>query len=66
MVSKEGGPTRRKVTLGISDGTNVEIKRGLEGGEKVFSSGLQKLIEQRRMQQGAEQRGPRRRFPLVH
>lgn len=66
MVSKEGAPNRRKVTLGISDGTNVEIKRGLEGGEKIFSSGLQKLIEQRRMQQGAEQRGPRRRFPLVH
>jgi len=66
MVSKEGSPTRRKVTVGISDGTNVEIKRGLEEGEKVFSSGLQKLIEQRRIQQGAEQRGPRRRFPLVH
>ena len=66
MVSKEGSPTRRKVTVGISDGTNVEIKRGLEEGEKVFSSGLQKLIEQRRIQQGAEQRRPGRRFPLVH
>ncbi|TKJ44587.1 hypothetical protein CEE35_07320 [Candidatus Aerophobetes bacterium Ae_b3b] len=66
MVSKEGSPTRRKVTVGISDGTNVEIKRGLEEGEKVFSSGLQKLIEQRRIQQGAEQRRPRGRFPLVH
>jgi len=33
MVSKEGSPASRKVKLGISDETNVEIKGGLEEGE---------------------------------
>ncbi|MBA7710702.1 hypothetical protein ES703_119647 [subsurface metagenome] len=64
MVSKEGAPNRRKVTLGISDDTNVEVERGLEEGEMVFSSGLKKLIESRRMQREAEQRRPRMRLPL--
>ncbi len=64
MVSKDHSPTRRKVTLGISDGTNVEIKRGLEEGETVLSSGLEKLIEQRRIQRETEQRRPGMRFPL--
>ena len=64
MVSKEDGPTRREVTLGVSDGTNVEIKRGLEESEMILSSGLEKLIEQRRMQRETEQRRPRMRFPL--
>jgi len=64
MISKEGSPTMRKVTLGISDGTNVEIKRGLEEGETVLSSGLSRMIEFRRMQREAGQRGPRMRFPL--
>ncbi len=64
MVSKEGAPNRRKVTLGILDDTNVEVKRGLEEGEMVFSSGLKKLIESRRMQREAEQRRPRMRLPL--
>jgi len=66
MVSEEGSPTRREVTLGISDGTNVEIKRGLEEGDAVLSSGLNRLIELRRIQREAEQRGPRMRFPLPH
>jgi len=64
MVSEDHNPTQRKVTLGISDGTNVEIKRGLEEGETVFSSGLEKLIESRRKQREAEQRRPGMRFPL--
>jgi len=64
MVSKEGSPTRRKITPGISDGTNVEIKRGLEEGEMVFSSGLEKVIESRRKQREAEQRPPGMRLPL--
>jgi len=64
VVSKDDSPTRRKVTLGISDGTNVEIKMGLEEGETVFSSGLEKVIEQRRKQREAEQRRPRMRLPL--
>jgi HlyD family secretion protein len=64
MVSKEGSPAPRKVTVGASDGTNVEIKTGLEEGEMVFSSGLEKLIEERRLQREGEQRGPRMRFPL--
>ncbi len=64
MVSKEGSSTPRKVTLGISDGTNVEIKTGLEEGEAVISSGLEKLIEQRRIQREGEQRRPRMGFPL--
>ncbi len=64
MVSKDHSPASRKVTLGISDGTNVEIKAGLEEGETVFSSGLEKLIEQRRIQREGEQRRPGMRFPL--
>ncbi|UCG94714.1 MAG: efflux RND transporter periplasmic adaptor subunit, partial [Candidatus Aerophobus sp.] len=64
MVSEEVGPTQRKVNLGISDETNVEIKAGLEEGEAVISSGLEKLIEQRRLQREGEQRRPRMRFPL--
>ena len=64
VVSKDHSPTSRKVTLGISDGTNVEIKTGLEEGETVLSSGLEKLIEQRRIQREAEQRRPGMRFPL--
>lgn len=65
VVSKDHSPTRRKVALGISDGTNVEIKKGLEEGEMVFSLGLQKLIESRRIQRETEQRRPRMRFPLL-
>jgi len=64
MVSKEGSPTQRKVTPGISDGTDVEIKKGLKEGEMVFSSGLQKLIESRRKQREAEQRPLRMKLPL--
>ena len=64
VVSKDHSPASREVTLGISDGTNVEIKTGLEEGETVFSSGLEKLIEQRRIQREGEQRRPRMRFPL--
>ena len=64
MVSKEGSPTQRKVTLGISDETDVEIKSGLEEGEIVLSSGLEKLIEFRRKQREAEQRPPGMRLPL--
>jgi HlyD family secretion protein len=64
MVSKESSPTPRKVTLGISDETNVEIKAGLEEGEVVISSGLEKLIEQRRLQREGEQRRPGMGFPL--
>lgn len=70
MVSEGGSSIRRKVTLGVSDGTNVEIKRGLEEGEIVFSSGLQRLIEQRRIQRETGQsetgqRRPRMRFPFL-
>lgn len=64
VVSKDDGPTQRRVNLGISDGTNVEIKSGLDEGEMVSSSGLKKLIESRRMQREAEQRRPQMRFPL--
>ena len=64
MVSEEGAPNQRKVTLGISDDTSVEIKRGLEEGETVFSSGLEKLIESRRIQREAEERRPGMRLPL--
>lgn len=65
MVSEEESPSLRKVTLGISDETNVEIKAGLEEGEAVISSGLEKLIEQRRLQREGEQGGPPRMgFPL--
>ncbi len=58
VVSQEGGPTQRRVDIGVSDGTNVEIKSGLEEGEMVLSSGLQRIIEERRMQREGEGQGP--------
>jgi len=64
VVSREGDFTPRKVILGISDETNVEIKSGLKEKEIVLSSGLEKLIEARRRQREAEQRRPGMRLPL--
>jgi len=58
VVSEEGGPTQRRVALGVSDGTSVEIKSGLEEGEMVLSSGLQRIIEERRMQREGEGQRP--------
>jgi len=59
VVPGEEEPSFRPVVTGISDDTNIEIKSGLKEGEKVLSSGLQKIIEMRRqMQAGDEKRGP--------
>ncbi len=58
VVPEEGNPTQRRVNLGISDGTNVEIKSGLEEGEMVLSSGLQRIIEERRIQRENEGQRP--------
>ncbi|TET44086.1 efflux RND transporter periplasmic adaptor subunit [Candidatus Aerophobetes bacterium] len=71
VVSEEGGSTQRRVALGVSDGTNVEIKSGLEEGEMILSSGLQRIIEERRMQREGEGQRPggmpgRMRLPVPH
>ncbi|MEA3485609.1 MAG: efflux RND transporter periplasmic adaptor subunit [Candidatus Aerophobetes bacterium] len=58
----EEKPSYRPVITGISDGTNVEIKRGLKEEEKVLSSGLQKIIEMRRQMQAGEQK---KGFPMM-
>ena len=34
-TGEEGNYERRKVTTGLSDGLNIEIKEGLKKGEKV-------------------------------
>jgi HlyD family secretion protein len=59
----EEGPSFKPVITGVSDDTNIEIKSGLKEGEKVLSSGLQKIIEMRRqMQDEDEKRRPRALF----
>jgi RND family efflux transporter MFP subunit len=57
MIQEEQGSSPRMVEVGISDGTYVEIKRGLEEGEVILSFGLTPTIEMRRATQ--EERGMR-------
>ncbi|NQS90740.1 efflux RND transporter periplasmic adaptor subunit [Patescibacteria group bacterium] len=54
-ILEEGKPSLKHIAVGVSDGTNVEIKSGLKEGELVLSSGLQKLIEIRRKQKEAKE-----------
>jgi HlyD family secretion protein len=58
LVLKEEKPSPQMVEVGISDGTYVEIKKGLKEGEVVLSSGLTPIIEMRRAQKETEERRP--------
>jgi len=64
MVVQDGKPTPRQVEVGVSDGSLVEIRSGLQEGEVIPSAGLQGLIEMRQQQQagGEEQRRPGGQF----
>ena len=53
-VLQNGKPTPREVEVGVSDGTYVEIKRGLKEGDVVMATGLEFLIEMRKRQIEAE------------
>jgi len=64
IVMKEGKPSMRDITVGISDETYVEVKSGLEEGELVLSSGLQRVIELRRAQKEATGRPQMPRLPV--
>jgi len=64
VVLKKGKPSLRHITVGVSDGTNVEIKSGLKEGELVLSSGLQKIIEMRRKQKQAEEKTRTQKSPF--
>jgi len=64
IVMKEGKPSMRDITVGISDETYVEVKSGLEEGELVLSSGLQKVIELRRIQKEATGRTQMPKLPM--
>jgi len=64
VVLKEGKSSLRRITVGVSDDTNVEIKSGLKEGELVLSSGLQKIIEMRRKQKEAEENTKMRKSPV--
>jgi len=54
----------RDITVGISDETYVEVKSGLEEGELVLSSGLQRVIELRRAQKEATGRPQMPKLPM--
>ena len=53
-VLQNGKPTPREIEVGVSDGTYVEIKRGLKEGDVVVATGLEFLIEMRKRQIEAE------------
>jgi len=53
-VLQDGEPVPREVEVGVSDGTYVEIKRGLKRGDVIVATGLQSIIEMRRRQIEAE------------
>ncbi|RLE14762.1 hypothetical protein DRJ04_01755 [Candidatus Aerophobetes bacterium] len=58
-VLRNGKPVPREVEVGISDGTHIEIKRGLKEGDVVVATGLTSLIEMRREQRETEGVQPR-------
>jgi RND family efflux transporter MFP subunit len=45
FVVSNGAAAMKKVTLGISDGTNVEITSGLDGNNPIITTGLNKLAD---------------------
>ena len=53
-VLQNGKQVPREVKVGISDGTYVEIKKGLREGDVIIATGLESLIEMRRRQIEAE------------
>lgn len=53
-VLQNGKPVPREVEVGVSDGSYVEIKKGLREGDIVVATGLQSIIEMRKKQIEAE------------
>jgi len=63
MVVQDGKPTPRQVEVGVSDGSLVEIRSGLQQEEVIPSAGLQGLIEMRQQQQvGGKEQQPGGQF----
>lgn len=61
-ILQNGKPTPQEVQIGVSDGTYVEIKRGLKEGDIVAATGLQSIIEMRQREAGQSSREPGRTF----
>lgn len=59
-VVQDGEPAPRQVEVGVSNGTYMQVKSGLQEGETVLSAGLQPLIEKRRQEGRSREE---RRFP---
>jgi RND family efflux transporter MFP subunit len=45
VVDAENKPHRKSVTLGIRDGANVQVKEGLDNGERVVTTGAFELAK---------------------
>jgi multidrug efflux pump subunit AcrA (membrane-fusion protein) len=45
VVDSENKPHRKRVTLGIRDGANVQVKEGLDNGERVVTTGAFELAK---------------------
>jgi RND family efflux transporter MFP subunit len=62
IVMRNGSPTPQPVEVGITDGTDIEIRSGLAEGDTVVSVGLQALIAARERAEGSNsaKAGPRR------
>jgi multidrug efflux pump subunit AcrA (membrane-fusion protein) len=45
VVDSENKPHRKSVTLGIRDGANVQVKEGLDNGERVVTTGAFELAK---------------------
>lgn len=45
VIKPDSTVTKRAVSLGLRQAGNVEVKKGLEGGERVVRAGHQKLFE---------------------
>ena len=45
VIDPENKPHRKSVTLGIRDNPNVEVKEGLESGERVVTVGAFELAK---------------------
>lgn len=56
MAMKEGKPVRQPVVVGLENDVNVEIREGLEEGDKVVSTPFQALTSQQSERSGF--RGP--------
>lgn len=60
-VMKDGKPQRRPVKVGMAGDLNVEVLEGLQEGEEVVTSKIDRREieeQQRRMEQAAQQRNP--------